>query len=108
TSGLQNRPPVARAGNDIASEPGLQIRFDGGASNDPDGSVVAWAWDFGDGTTGEGKVAIHAYEAEGTYTAKLTVTDDEGETASDTLLVTLVKVEPPNEPPVAVIGAVAE
>jgi len=59
--------------------------FDGGRSTDPDGgSIVNYAWDFGDGSSLSGPfvLATHIY-APGTYTATLTVTDDEGETATD-------------------------
>jgi len=59
----------------------LTCSFDGSSSWDPDGTIVSHDWDFGDGSTGAGAAAIHTYSAPGTYTARLTVVDDDG--ASD-------------------------
>lgn len=53
-------------------------------STDPDGEVVSWMWDFGDGTTSELQNPEHRFTEPGTYTIKLTVTDDEGATATKT------------------------
>ena len=57
---------------------GLTASFDASASSDPDGTVVSYAWDFGDGTTGTGVKATHTYAAAGARTVTLTVTDDGG------------------------------
>ncbi|MDM8547973.1 PKD domain-containing protein [Candidatus Venteria ishoeyi] len=72
-----NEPPVAKAGEDqhlTAS----QILFDGSASSDGDGKLIAWDWDFGDGQRGNGEKTQHVYAAPGTYNVVLTVTDDSG------------------------------
>ncbi len=47
-------------------------------STDPDGEIVAWQWDFGDGTTSTQQNPTHRYEEGGVYTVTLTVTDDRG------------------------------
>ncbi|MEA3376524.1 MAG: S8 family serine peptidase [Chloroflexota bacterium] len=49
-------------------------------SSDPDGSIVSWAWAFGDGSTATAQNPSHTYAADGTYTVALTVTDDDGAT----------------------------
>jgi len=49
---------------------------DAGASSDTDGEIISYDWDFGDGSTGTGADAAHAYDEAGTYTATLSVTDD--------------------------------
>jgi YD repeat-containing protein len=45
----QNSPPGCDAGGPYAGVPGVAIVFDGTGSHDPDGVIVAYAWDFGDG-----------------------------------------------------------
>ena len=62
---------------------GLTCQFDGSASTDGSGSPVAYAWTFGDGTTAEGASVQHTYNDGGSFTVELTVTDDEGGSASD-------------------------
>ena len=54
----------------------LELNFDGAMSSDPDGSIAAWDWDFGDNTTGTGESIAHIFPAEGTYTVTLTVAVD--------------------------------
>jgi len=53
-------------------------------SSDADGSIVAYNWDFGDGSTSTQANPSHYYSSEGTYSVTLTVTDDDGATASTT------------------------
>ncbi|MCB7135811.1 PKD domain-containing protein [Cellulosimicrobium marinum] len=59
-------------------------------TRDPDDDVVAWAWDFGDGTTSAEPSPTHTFAAPGTYDVTLTVTDAAGRTASTTLPQTVV------------------
>jgi len=72
-------PPIAAFSASVKAAPrGLPILFDASASMDPDGSIVSYAWDFGDGQTGAGISVTHAYATNGTFTVRLTVTDDLG------------------------------
>ena len=82
-TGMPNQRPTAAFTTDITegSAP-LEVRFDGGSSSDPDGTIVSWSWAFGDGTTGEGRTTTHTYPDAGSYTPQLTVTDDRGATAT--------------------------
>ena len=61
---------------------GTDCDFDGTGSSDPDGSVVSYAWDFGDGATATGATPGHDFGTSGTRDVTLTVTDDEGTTGS--------------------------
>jgi len=67
--GLQ--PPVASAGGPYAGSIGVPIGFDGAASQDPDGSIVSYAWNFGDGGTGSGSNPTHSYAVGGMFTVTL-------------------------------------
>jgi PKD repeat protein len=60
----------------------LAVALDGSGSTDADGTVAAWAWELGDGATAAGARVTHAYASPGTYTVRLTVTDDDGATAT--------------------------
>ena len=59
----------------------VEITFDASASSDPDGRIVTYEWDFGDGSIESGQIAKHTYASEGQYDAALKVTDDDGKTA---------------------------
>jgi parallel beta-helix repeat protein len=54
------------------------ILFDGSNSYDQDGTIETYKWDFGDNTTGNGKIITHIYKNIDTYTVSLTVTDNNG------------------------------
>ena len=87
-TGQGNVSPVASF---TASADGLAVSFDASASSDPDGQITAYAWSFGDGTTGTGAKPSRTYAAAGTYTVTLTVTDDGGATGTTTSQVTVTK-----------------
>ena len=61
------------------------MTFDGSGSSDPDGTIMSYDWDFGDGTVvlDAGPTPTHAYAAVGLYNVTLTVTDDAGTSDSD-------------------------
>ncbi|WP_155993147.1 PKD domain-containing protein [Nocardioides sp. URHA0020] len=86
-----NKPPVASF---TASCSGLTCQVDAGASSDPDGSVQGYQWTFGDGQSASGKTASNTYAADGGYTITLTVTDDDGATASTTRPVSVTTPPP--------------
>ncbi|MCA9517120.1 MAG: PKD domain-containing protein, partial [Myxococcales bacterium] len=84
--------PIADAGPAVFQDEGPleDVFFDGTLSTDPDGTVVSWRWDFGDGTPISTAVSPrHSYASAGLYTVTLTVTDNEGLTSSDTTLATV-------------------
>ncbi|KES06080.1 hypothetical protein BU52_16815 [Streptomyces toyocaensis] len=58
-------------------------------SSDSDGTIASRSWTFGDGTTSTAANPTKTYSAAGTYTVKLTVTDDKGATATATRSVTV-------------------
>jgi large repetitive protein len=84
-----NEPPLAVPGGPYTGTPLRLVTFDGSASHDPDGTIVAYAWDFGDGDTGSGPAPQHAYAEPGMYPVTLTVTDNDGETSTGMSSVTV-------------------
>ena len=68
-----------------------------------DGTIAGYLWDFGDGTTSTAANPSHTYTLPGPFVATLTVTDNGGATATQTVL---VKAVAPNQLPVAVASAV--
>ena len=83
---------------------GLVCEFDAFSSSDTDGSIVSYAWTFGDGDTASGVAPANNYLFPGDYVVTLTVTDDDGATdvATSTLTVDLPAVAniqlPPDTP----------
>jgi len=77
----------------------LTITFDISASSDPDGEIVSFTFDFGDGAeplegTDITEPIEHTYETPGSYFARLTVKDNGSATGSVWLA---IQVNPPAE-----------
>ncbi|HEU4609149.1 MAG TPA: PKD domain-containing protein, partial [Chitinophagaceae bacterium] len=107
----KNQPPIANAGKDqFIALPKDSVLLDGSASKDTDGSIVSFNWKYLSGpssysitTASANKTTVKGL-AEGAYSFVLTVTDNGGLSAKDTVNVTVDKA-PVNHPPVAVAGA---
>ena len=100
--GTQPFPPVA---NFTVVVDDLTVNVDGSSSYDVDGTIVSYAWTFGDGATAIGRTATHTYAANGVYAITLTVTDNAGLTGTASRQVTCVGIDPP---PVAIFSAQVE
>ena len=87
-------PPVANAGPDQSGLVSQTLTFNGNASYDPNGYLVSYTWDFGDGGFASGAVVTHAYSLPGLYTVLLTVTDNDNLTDSDTTLANITGTFP--------------
>jgi len=76
---LEGVPPVASfTWTPITPEVGDVVTFDASTSYDPDGTIVGYYWEFGNGDTSIDMVANTTYNTIGLYTARLTVTDNDG------------------------------
>jgi len=98
-----NAPPVADAGPDQWVYVNHMISFDGSASYDPDGFIVSYEWNFGDGKTGVGMIVEHNYTQSGVYVVTLTVRDNDGATDTDVAAVTVESLPLPPEKEVVVV-----
>lgn len=91
-----NQAPIAAISVTPASGAApLSVSFSGAGSSDADGSISSYAWNFGDGTIASGMTTNHVYTIPGTYSARLTVTDDQGASSSKT---TTIQVNPAPAP----------
>jgi len=102
---IEDDPPTASFTMDIKnSENPLRVYFDASSSSDPDGQIIDYHWDFGDGSKGTKETVTHTYGTSGSYKVKLTVRDDGGKPDTMTSTITLESNEG-SEGPTAEIAA---
>jgi len=70
----EQQPPFCRFSWE---QSGLTVSFND-ESQDFDGYITSWSWNFGDGSTSSNQNPIHTYSSYGTYMVTLTVTDNDG------------------------------
>jgi PKD repeat protein len=87
-----NQPPVAKTTSSCSS---LTCSFTSAGSYDSDGMIASYTWDFGDGATSNLAAPSHTYAGSGDYTATLTVTDNNGGSATDTQAVSVTRAPTP-------------
>ncbi len=89
-----DRPPTAAISASASTvAAGGAVSFSATAS-DPDGDALSYFWDFGDKTFASGPVAGKSWPAAGQYRVRLTVSDMKGQSASESVLVTVASPVP--------------
>jgi len=91
---LNNLPTASFTFLPVDPFEGESVTLDASASSDPDGDIARYAWDFGDGATGEGAIVSHAFPHPGQFVVMLTVTDAAGARAQATRVVTVEECGP--------------
>jgi len=108
TSGSSNNPPTALFDwNDIdGGDPGAEIFFNASDSDDSDGWITSWDWDFhytppifNFNVEGSGETIVYNYTDYNTHTCMLRVTDNDG--ASIFISHVVQAVGPGDNPPTA-------
>lgn len=80
---LANQLPIATMDEFGLLDPATgTFEFGADGSRDPDGRIVDYLWDFGDGLAGVGEKVQHQFAKPGTYSVSLTVVDNDLETAT--------------------------
>ena len=89
-------PDASFTASPTSGDPSLEVSFDASESNDPDGNIESYEWDFDDGTEGSGITITHTFTDEGLYEVWMTVTDDDGDSdyATETIEVGDVTTAP--------------
>jgi PKD repeat protein len=87
--GGSNTPPVANANGPYSGTAGVAVSFSSAGSNDPDGTISSYLWNFGDGSTSTSANPTHAYASANTYNVSLTVTDNGGAQNTDNTTATI-------------------
>ena len=102
---VENKAPIAMASADVTSGTApLTINFDSIGSNDPDapyGMITDYSWDFGDGVSSNTANASHTYNSAGIFIVTLTVTDDFGDTGTDTVMIDVSQPPAINQYPIS-------
>ena len=87
-----NQSPNAVASGTPDATTSFQVNFSSAGSNDPDGFITDYDWNFGDGNTSTAQNPSHTYSTGGSYTVTLKVTDNEG--AMDTTTIQVDALDP--------------
>ena len=89
-----NKAPSANlVASPLEGDSPLVVDFDAGLSSDPEDGMLSYLWDFGDGSSSTSVAPSHTYNEEGSFTAILTVSDQEGLSDKDQTIISV------NEPP---------
>jgi len=83
---IKDRPPEASFTESVED---WTVTFDASASYDPDGSIVSYLWNFGDGNVGAGVTVSHSYSSGDGYVVTLTIADNDGQEDTETRTITI-------------------
>lgn len=95
----QSKPKAIILANREQGPRPMTVSFDGSTSyaSSVDGNITKYEWSFGDGQIATGNLVNHVYTEQGTFEARLVVTDNLGRVASEVIAIEVL----PSNPPVA-------
>ena len=88
------KPEATITAKPLSGNAPLEVLLDATQSNDPDGEIEEYVWDFGDGKRGRGERVTHTFQGKGTYNVQLTVTDDGGKETTSNIEITVTNTRP--------------
>ncbi|MCX6664381.1 MAG: PKD domain-containing protein, partial [Euryarchaeota archaeon] len=104
----ENQKPVANPGGPYITTLNQSVSFDGSESSDPDGTIIFYRWNFGDGSSQIlDKTPKHTYIDPGVYTVTLTVVDNDGRSSMSNTTATIQGTIYLNSPPIAMFTALS-
>lgn len=98
---VKNKLPSVSASSDITTGKEPLLVFFTSSANDSDGTINSYEWDFKDGETSSLQNTNHTFQSSGNYTVIITVTDNDGGIATDSIMIIVLE----NDPPTASISA---
>ena len=87
-------PTASLSANPSSGGAPLEDTFDASNSEDQDGIIDTFEWEFGDGNSGSGRIVEHSFSSPGEYTVTLTVTDNDGATDTTTRSISVEESSP--------------
>jgi PKD repeat protein len=87
-------PVVDISADIISGKTPLNVSFSSEV-NDPDGTIVNWTWNFGDGSKAYSQNPSHIFTVSGSFTVNLTVIDDNGAKVTDSIIISVSENQPP-------------
>jgi len=104
---LENKTPVANPGGPYITKINQSVFFNGSQSSDPNGTIIFYRWNFGDGSSQIlEKTPKHTYTDPGIYIVTLTVVDNDGRSSMANTTAT-IRGTNLNNPPVAMFTALS-
>ncbi len=92
---LTNKDPEPQiTARPLSGNAPLEVFFDATGSEDPDGEIEEYSWNFDDGSQGAGEKITHTFQGKGSYNVELTVTDDGGSEVSTNIDITVTNTSP--------------
>ena len=94
TVNITNANPVPNPGSDVTGNEGTAVNFSVSVTDPGVNDTHTFLWDFGDGTTSTQQNPSHAFGDNGTYTVKVTATDNDGGAGQAQISATISNVAP--------------